>query len=97
MPLEFERQIVTGLEEANIIRSIAKTITTSAERKIPVAATHSTAQCTAENGSYTESNPTFDQKTIAAEFARAFGVAEEQAFCVGTGTGQPTWSRITSS
>jgi predicted phage gp36 major capsid-like protein len=27
---------------------------------------------------------------IAQEFARAFGVAEEEAFCVGTGTGQPT-------
>ena len=27
---------------------------------------------------------------IANEFARAFGIAEEQAFCVGTGTGQPT-------
>jgi HK97 family phage major capsid protein len=27
---------------------------------------------------------------IAAEFARAFGVAEEEAFCIGTGTGQPT-------
>jgi HK97 family phage major capsid protein len=27
---------------------------------------------------------------IAREFARAFGIAEEEAFCVGTGTGQPT-------
>jgi HK97 family phage major capsid protein len=27
---------------------------------------------------------------IADEFARAFGVAEEEAFCVGTGVGQPT-------
>ena len=27
---------------------------------------------------------------IAKEFARAFGIAEEQAFCVGTGTNQPT-------
>lgn len=117
VPVEFERQIITGLEEANIIRTLAKTISTSAERKIPVAATHSTAQWTAENGAYTESNPTFDQKTIdafkltdlvkvsiellqdsmfdletyiAGEFARAFGVAEEEAFCVGTGTGQPT-------
>lgn len=27
---------------------------------------------------------------IAGEFARAFGIAEEEAFCVGTGTGQPT-------
>lgn len=117
VPEEFERQIVTGLEEFNIIRSIAKTITTSAERKIPIAATHSTAQWTAENASYTESNPTFAQKQIdafkltdlikvstellqdsmfdlesyiAQEFARAFGVAEEEAFCVGTGAGQPS-------
>lgn len=117
VPEEFERQIVMGLDEANVMRGLAKAITTSAERKIPVAASHSTAQWTAENGAYTESDPTFDQKTIdafkltdlvkvsiellqdsmfdledyiAAEFARAFGVAEEQAFCVGTGTGQPT-------
>ena len=117
VPEEFERQIVTGLDEANVVRGLAKVITTSAERKIPVAATHSTAQWTAENGAYTESGPTFDQKTIdafkltdlvkvsiellqdsmfdlesyiAGEFARAFGIAEEEAFCVGTGTGQPT-------
>ena len=117
VPEEFERQIISGLEEANVIRSIAKVISTSAERKIPVAATHSAAQWTAENAAYVESNPTFAQKTIDAfkltdlakvsielmqdsifdlesyianEFARAFGVAEEEAFCVGTGTGQPT-------
>lgn len=116
VPTEFEHQIVTGLEEANVIRSIAKVITTSAERKIPVAATHSTAQWTAENDPYNESNPTFTQKHIdvfkltdlvkvstellqdsmfdletyiAREFARAFGVAEEEAFCIGTGDNQP--------
>ncbi len=116
VPEEFERQIVTGLDEANVVRSLAKVITTSAERKIPVAAAHSAAQWTAENAAYTESNPTFDQKTIdafkltdlvkvsiellqdsafdlesyiAGEFARAFGIAEEQAFCVSTGTNQP--------
>ena len=117
VPEEFERQIVMGLDEANVVRSLAKVITTSAERKIPVAATHSTAAWTAENGAYTPSDPSFDQKTIdaykltdlvkvsiellqdsmfdlesyiAAEFARAFGIAEEEAFCVGTGSGQPT-------
>ena len=116
VPVEFERQIIVGLEEANVFRSLAKTITTSAERKIPVAATHSTAQWTAENAAYTESDPTFAQKTIdafkltdlakvsnellqdsmfdieaylAAEISRAFGVAEEEAFCVGNGTGKP--------
>ena len=121
VPEEFERQIVTTLDEANVIRSLAKVITTGSERKIPVAATHSVAQWTAENGAYQESNPTFGQKQIdaykltdlirvsqellqysafdlesyiAGEFARAFGIAEEQAFCVGTGTGQPLISLV---
>lgn len=117
VPTEFERQIVTALDENNVIRSVANVIKTAAERKIPVAASHVAAQWTAENGAYTESNPTFAQKAIDAyketalakvsiellqdsmfsveaylanEFGRAFGILEEEAFCVGTGTGQPT-------
>lgn len=117
VPEDFERDIVTALTEENVIRSLAKVITTQHERKIPVATGHSTAQWTAENAAYTESNPTFGQKQIDAfkltdlarvsvellqdsafdiedylmkEFARAFGIAEEEAFCVGTGTNQPT-------
>ena len=106
-----------SLEEENVMRRLCKVITTHHERKIPVAVGHSVAQWTAENASYTESNPTFGQKQIDAfkltdlcristellkdsafdiedylrgEFARAFGIAEEQAFCVGNGTNQPT-------
>lgn len=117
VPEEFERQIITGLDAENVVRSIAKVITTHNDRKIPVAVGHSTATWTAENAAFTESNPTFGQKEIdsfkltdlirvsvellqdsefdlesyiAAEIARAFGVAEEEAFCVGTGTSQPT-------
>ncbi len=117
VPEDFERDIVSALDEENVIRSLAKVITTQHERKIPVATGHSTAQWTAENAAYTESNPTFGQKQIDAfkltdlarvsvellqdsafdiedylmkEFARAFGIAEEEAFCVGTGTNQPT-------
>lgn len=117
VPTEFETFIVDTLKEENVMRRLCKVITTDNERKIPVAATHSTAAWTAENAAYTESNPTFSQKTIdaykltdlikvsiellddsafdledyiAREFAYAFGAAEEQAFCVGTGTGQPT-------
>ena len=117
VPEEFETFIVDGLKEANVIRSIAKVITTHNDRKIPVAVGHSVANWTPENGEFTESNPTFGQKQIDAhkltdlirvsvellqdsafsleeyianEFARAFGVAEEEAFCVGTGSGQPT-------
>ena len=117
VPEEFEHQIVDGLREANVVRTLAKTITTHAERKIPIAVGHSVAQWTEENAAYTESNPTFGQKQIDAfkltdlirvstellqdsafdleayisqEFIRAFGVAEEEAFCVGNGTQRPT-------
>ena len=116
-PEEFEKQIVDTLKEENVMRKLCKVITTDNERKIPVAATHSVANWTAENASFTESNPTFAQKTIdaykltdlvkvsiellddsafdledyiAREFAYAFGAAEEEAFCVGNGSGQPT-------
>jgi len=117
VPVEFEKRIVMGLHEGNVVRRIAKVITTAAERKIPIAATHSIATWTVENSSIPENNPTFTQKTIdafkltnlirvsmellqdsmfdlesyiAAEFARAFAVAEEEAFCVGNGLNQPT-------
>lgn len=117
VPTEFENQIVTAMDENNVVRGMANVIRTNAERKIPVAASHVVANWTAENAAYTESNPTFDQKTLdafkltalakvsiellqdsafnlqtylAGEFGRAFGIAEETAFCVGTGTGQPT-------
>lgn len=117
VPLEFEREIVKALDEENVIRRLAKVVTTYHERKIPVALGHSVAQWTTENSAYTESNPTFGQKQIDAykltdlcrvsvellkdstfdieaylrqEFARAFGIAEEEAFCIGNGTTQPT-------
>ena len=117
VPTDYEDKLVKSLEEENVMRRLCKVITTHHERKIPVAVGHSVAQWTAENASYTESNPTFGQKQIDAfkltdlfristellkdssfdiedylrgEFARAFGIAEEQAFCVGNGTNQPT-------
>jgi len=117
VPEEFERQILDGLKEQNVMRQLCKVITTDNDRKIPVAASHTVATWTAENAAYTESNPTFDQlqidaykltdlvkvsnelledsafdleSYIAKEIAYAFGIAEEQAFCVGTGTTQPT-------
>ena len=117
VPTEFERFIVKGLDEANVVRSLAKVISTNVERKVPIAATGSTATWVAENGTIPVSDMTFGQKTldafkltnqikvsvelladsmfdlesyIAEEFARALGVAEEEAFIAGTGPGQPT-------
>ena len=40
VPEEFERQIVTALEEENVFRKIAKVIRTEHDRKIPVAGEH---------------------------------------------------------
>ena len=117
VPVEFERQIVKGLDEYNVIRKIARVIKTTAERKIPIAADKSVANWTKENAAITESMMKFDQKSldayklatlvrisvellqdsmfdletyIADDFARAFGVAEEQAFCIGDGDDKPT-------
>lgn len=117
VPVEFERTLVKGLQEANIVRSLAKVFSSSAERKIAIAATNSSATWVPENGIIPESSVTFGQKTIdafkltdlikvstellndsmfdlesylAEEFARALGVAEEEAFIKGTGSGQPT-------
>jgi HK97 family phage major capsid protein len=117
VPDEFNRAIVKGLEEGNVVRSLAKTITTSTQRKIPVAGTPSVATWVDEAAAIPESTVTFTQKSLdahkltdllkvsiellqdsafnletylAQEFARAFSAAEEKAFSVGTGTGEPT-------
>ena len=117
VPTEFERTIVKGLDEANVVRSLAKVISTNVEKKVPVAASGSIATWVPENGTIPASDMKFAQKTldaykltdqikvsvelladsmfdlesyIAEEFARALGVAEEEAFIVGTGSGQPT-------
>ena len=44
VPEEFEKIIVDTLKEENVMRRLCKVITTDNERKIPVAATHSTAE-----------------------------------------------------
>lgn len=67
VPTEFEHILVKALDENNIMRTIGcKIITTQNERKIPVANGHTQAKWTAENGAYTESNPTFGQTSIDA-------------------------------
>ena len=67
VPEEFEHTLVDTLAEQNIMRSLAKVITTtSGDRKIPVVATHGTATWLDEGKPYAESDDTFGQLTLSA-------------------------------
>ena len=67
VPDEFEHTLVDTLAEQNIMRSLAKVITTtSGDRKIPVVATHGSAAWLDEGKPYTESDDTFGQITLSA-------------------------------
>lgn len=67
VPDEFERTLVDTLADQNIMRTLAKVITTtSGDRKIPVVATHGSAAWLDEGKPYTESDDTFNQVTLSA-------------------------------
>lgn len=67
VPDEFEKQIITALEEENFFRTLAHVITTSnGDHEIPVATAHGTAAWMAEGASYTDSDETFGQVTLGA-------------------------------
>lgn len=66
VPEEFERTLVTALDENNIFRQLAKKITTGGDRLIPTLTAHATAAWTAEEAAFTESDPAFGQKTLSA-------------------------------
>lgn len=117
VPNEFERRLLDGLQDVNVMRGLATVINTSSgDRYIPVVASHGTAQWTGENESYHDSEDTFTQVLLSAhkatriikvseellndsafdiesylvnEFARSFGVLEEEAFVNGDGNGKP--------
>ena len=67
VPDEFERTLVSGLSENNIMRTLAHVIqTTSGDRKIPVVASHGSASWVDEEGAYQESDEAFSQISIGA-------------------------------
>jgi HK97 family phage major capsid protein len=78
VPDEFERQLIQGLMEQNIIRGLATVITTSGDRNIPVVASHGSAVWTAEEGPFTESDESFAQVMLGAhKVATIMKVSEE--------------------
>ena len=67
VPDEFERTLVSALEDQNVMRSLAKVIqTTSGDRKIPVVSTHGTATWLDEGKPYSESDEAFSQVSLSA-------------------------------
>ena len=67
VPDEFERTLVSALEDENIFRSMAKVIqTSSGDRKIPLSTGHGEAKWIDEEGAFTESDESFGQGTLGA-------------------------------
>lgn len=66
-PDEFERTLVSALEDENIFRKLAKVIqTSSGDRKIPVVTTHGSASWLDEEELVPESDEAFGQTSIGA-------------------------------
>ena len=66
-PDEYERTLINLLEEENVLRSLCTIIrTSSGDRKIPVVASHGTADWVEEEGAIPESDDAFGQISIGA-------------------------------
>ena len=67
VPDEFERQLIQGLEENNIFRTLAHTIhTNSGTRTIPIATDSGSASWIEEGAAIQESDMAFAQETLSA-------------------------------
>ena len=61
VPEEYDKRLIDVLEEENIMRSLATTITTAGQHKINIAATKPAAAWIEEGGALTFGDATFDQ------------------------------------
>ena len=79
VPDEFERTLVEALEEENLMRQLAKVITTSSgDKKIPVVASKGTASWVDEEGLIPDADDAFGQVSIGAyKVATMIKVSEE--------------------
>ena len=66
VPDEYDRRLIDGLTESNVMRSLATTITTSGEHKINIAATKPAASWIEEGGALPFGDATFDQILLDA-------------------------------
>ena len=79
VPDSFEYNLIQALTEANVVRSLAHTFTTSGgDHKIPVVSSHGNASWVEEEGEISESDETFGQQIISAhKVATLIKVSEE--------------------
>lgn len=79
VPDEFERQLVEGLQEENLFRTLATVIqTASGDRKIPVVTSKGEAAWMDEEAAYTLSDDAFGQASLSAyKVGTAIKISEE--------------------
>ena len=79
VPDEFDRQLLEGLEDENIMRGLVHIIRTgSGEHKIPIVASHGTGSWVEEEQQIPESDDSFNQVTLTAhKFATMIRISRE--------------------
>ena len=79
VPDEFERQLIEGLQEENLFRTLATVIqTASGDRKIPVVTSKGEAAWMDEEAAYTLSDDAFGQASLSAyKVGTAIKISEE--------------------
>jgi HK97 family phage major capsid protein len=79
VPDEFDRQLIEGLEDENIMRGLVHIIRTgSGEHKIPIVASHGTGSWVEEEQQIPESDDAFSQVTLTAhKFATMIRISRE--------------------
>ena len=79
VPDEFEKQLIEGLEDENIMRGLVHIIRTgSGEHKIPIVASHGAGSWVEEEQQIPESDDAFSQVTLSAhKFATMIRVSRE--------------------
>lgn len=79
VPDEFDRQLIEGLEDENIMRGLVHIIRTgSGEHKIPIVASHGTGSWVEEEQQIPESDDSFNQVTLTAhKFATMIRISRE--------------------
>ena len=79
VPDEFDRQLIDGLQDENIMRGLVHIIRTgSGEHKIPIVASHGTGSWVEEEQQIPESDDAFSQVTLTAhKFATMIRISRE--------------------